>query len=333
MASNGSARSGSGGRAVANRGGRARRPSKRERRDAIGERLGDGVRGDSRRADEPARAVGVERAAHRLLPPDGADPPLRGEDRRDVHPGQDRRLLPPQPRRRGHHRRRDVGARSRATTSSRTTASTATSSARGIDPNRVMAELFGKETGVSRGPRRLDAPVRRRGPLHGRLRHRRRAVAAGDGRRAGHLPQGHRRGRGLPDGRRHHQHRRLARVAEHRPALEAAGDLPDRQQPVRHGHQRREGLGGAGAVQEGLRLRHARRAGGRQRRAGRARRDAAGRRAGPRGEAADRAGDDQLPPARPLGGRSGPLPPARCRAGARAGPDPGTSDGRCSRPS
>ena len=28
-------------------------------------------------------------------------------------------------------------------------------------------------------------------------------------------------------------------------------DLPDRQQPVRHGHQRREGLGRAGAVQEG----------------------------------------------------------------------------------
>ena len=66
--------------------------------------------------------------------------------------------------------------------------------ARGVDPNRVMAELFGKETGVSQGPRRLDAPVRRRGPLHGRLRHRRRAAAAGDGRGLAHRPQGPGRG-------------------------------------------------------------------------------------------------------------------------------------------
>ena len=62
--------------------------------------------------------------------------------------------------------------------------------ARGVDPNRIMAELFGKETGVSQGPGRLDAPVRRRGPLHGRLRDRRRPAAAGDRRRAGHrLPR------------------------------------------------------------------------------------------------------------------------------------------------
>ena len=45
--------------------------------------------------------------------------------------------------------------------------------ARGLDPNRVMAELFGKATGVERRPRRLDAPLRRHEGLPRRLRHRR----------------------------------------------------------------------------------------------------------------------------------------------------------------
>ena len=50
---------------------------------------------------------------------------------------------------------------------------------RGADPNKVMAELFGREDGVSHGPRRLDAHVRPRAPLHGRLRDRRRQPPAG----------------------------------------------------------------------------------------------------------------------------------------------------------
>ena len=55
---------------------------------------------------------------------------------------------------------------------------------RGCDPKRVMAELFGREDGVSHGPRRLDAHVRPRAALHGRLRDRRRQPPAG--RRDGH---------------------------------------------------------------------------------------------------------------------------------------------------
>ena len=51
--------------------------------------------------------------------------------------------------------------------------------ARGADPDRVMAELFGREDGVSQRPRRLDAHVRPREALHGRLRDRRRQPAAG----------------------------------------------------------------------------------------------------------------------------------------------------------
>ena len=62
--------------------------------------------------------------------------------------------------------------------------------ARGMHANNVMAELFGKTTGVVRRPRRLDAHVRHRGQAARRLRHRRRADSAGDRRRAGpELPQ------------------------------------------------------------------------------------------------------------------------------------------------
>ena len=42
-----------------------------------------------------------------------------------------------------------------------------------------MAELFGRDDRRQRRPRRLDAPLRRIEALHGRLRHRRRAHAAG----------------------------------------------------------------------------------------------------------------------------------------------------------
>ena len=112
-------------------------------------------------------------------------------------------------------------------------------------------------------------------------------------------------------------------------ALEAAGRLPDRQQPVRDGHQRREGLGRAGAVQEGLRLQHARRAGGRQRPAGRARRHPAALSSWPARRSCRRVLETvSFRHARPLGGRSGPLPPPRVRgAGPLAGPDPGLRAG------
>ncbi len=51
--------------------------------------------------------------------------------------------------------------------------------ARGLPMDTVMAEMFGKATGVQRRPRRLDAPVRRRAPVLRRQRHRRRRPARG----------------------------------------------------------------------------------------------------------------------------------------------------------
>ena len=117
-----------------------------------------------------------------------------------------------------------------------------------------MAELFGKKTGVSRG---------RGGSMH--LFDVEERLLGGYAIVGGQLPlatgaalaliyrgePGRTRGRDLPDGRRHHQHRRLPRVAEPRRALEAAGRLRDRQQQLRHGHHGREGRGRAGAVQGG----------------------------------------------------------------------------------
>ena len=47
--------------------------------------------------------------------------------------------------------------------------------ARGLDPKRVMAELFGQGRRGQRRPRRLDAPVRRQQVVPRRLCHRRRA--------------------------------------------------------------------------------------------------------------------------------------------------------------
>ena len=46
--------------------------------------------------------------------------------------------------------------------------------AKGAPLERVMAELMGRDGGLCRGPRRLDAPRRRRARLHGRDRRRRR---------------------------------------------------------------------------------------------------------------------------------------------------------------
>ena len=63
---------------------------------------------------------------------------------------------------------------------------------RGTPAREVMAELFGRATGMSKGHGRLHAHVRSRAPLHGRLRHRR--------------PN-------LPDRRRHRLRNRDARTA------------------------------------------------------------------------------------------------------------------------
>ena len=102
--------------------------------------------------------------------------------------------------------------------------------------------------------------------------------------------------------------------------LEPADRLPGHQQPLRHGHVGRDGLGRARAVEARRGLPHARRARRRQRPAGGAR----GRRppAAPRARraAAGAARDDDLPLPRALGGRRGQgLPRGRGgRRGARS---------------
>ena len=117
--------------------------------------------------------------------------------------------------------------------------------ARGVDPNRIMAELFGKETGVSRGRggsmHLFDVEARFMGGyaiVGGQL-----PLATGAGLAIAH--------KGLDEvvvcqmGDATTNIGALHESLNIAAALEAAGHLPDRQQPVRHGHQRREGLGGA----------------------------------------------------------------------------------------
>ena len=108
--------------------------------------------------------------------------------------------------------------------------------ARGTDPKRVMAELFGKRDRRLGRPRRLDAHVRRRAALHGRLRDRRRQPAARRRDRAVQRLPRDRGGHGLRVRRRRRQPGHVRRDAQHRRAVEAAGGLHGHQQPVRHGH-------------------------------------------------------------------------------------------------
>ena len=113
---------------------------------------------------------------------------------------------------------------------------------RGADPNKVMAELFGREDGVSQGPRRLDAHVRPRAPLHGRLRDRRRQPPAG--RRDGallRLPRD-RGGHGVRVRRRRLEPGHVRRDAQPRRAVGPARRLHGHQQPVRDGHLARAPL-------------------------------------------------------------------------------------------
>ena len=140
--------------------------------------------------------------------------------------------------------------------------------ARGMDAEAAFAELFGRTIGCLRRRRRLDAPHRHRQGPDRRLRHRRRRPA-GLGRRRRHRPaQRPRPALGDLLRRRRDQYRRLPRVDEHRPGLEAAGPLHLREQPLRrvHPHQPLNAL--RGPDQAGQGLRDAGGAGRRQRRRG-----------------------------------------------------------------
>ena len=113
--------------------------------------------------------------------------------------------------------------------------------ARGITARTVMAELFGKAAGWSKG---------KGGSMH--LFDASLGFLGGHGIVGGHIPlatgmafaakyRGHRAGGGVLLRRGRGQQRRLPRGAQHGRALEAAGDLPLREQPLRHGHRARAG--------------------------------------------------------------------------------------------
>ena len=196
--------------------------------------------------------------------------------------------------------------------------------ARGTDPNAVMAELFGREDGCSKGrggsmhlfdwERRFLGGY---GIVGGSL-----PLSAGRGARL-RLPRERRRDP-LDDGRRRHQPGHLRRDDEPGGALEAARRLPDNQQPVRHGHGAAPPLGGDGSVAQVRGLRRTRHA---LRRHGRARRPRGGDRSAQirprRARAAARGGGD-LPLPRPLDGRPRGVPlQGGGRGVAPARPDPG----------
>ncbi len=185
-----------------------------------------------------------------------------------------------------------------------------------------MAELFGRVDGTSGGRggsmHIFDAENRFMGGygiVGGNL-----PIAAGLGAR---LPvQGRGLGHRLHVRRRRLQHRQLRRDDEPGGAVEAAGPLPGREQPLRDGHRGRAPLGPDRPLQEGRGLRDLRHAG---RRHGRDRGPRGRRRGDPDGarrSSPDAAGGLHLPLPRPLRRRPRGLPRARGGRGvAREGPD------------
>ena len=171
--------------------------------------------------------------------------------------------------------------------------------------------------------RRLDAPVRPRAPLHGRLRDRRRQPAARRRARARVRLQGRGLRHALHVRRRRLEPGHVRRDDEHRGAVEAAGRVPRGQQPVRDGHRARSPLGRHRPLAEG---RVPRRAGRARRRHGRAGGARVRRRAPApcaRGAPADAGRGAHLPLPRPLGRRPRGLPHQGGGAAvARARPDP-----------
>ncbi len=255
-----------------------RRPPRYREPAVAKERTQDGGAPRSRRWQGGRRAP-ASGPSHlpRAARDDGVDPPLRGGGRAPVPAGQGRRLPASGDRRGGDDRRHHLGDAPRRLPDRHLP------HPRPRDRPRHRPEAGDGGAVRARGrllarSGRLDAHLRPRAPLHGRLRDRRRQPPdrrrARPGLRLHRLRLGHR----LHVRRRCLEHRQLRRDDEPRGAVEAAGRLPGREQPLRHGDGDRAPLGGHRPVAQG---RGAGRGGGPRRRDGRACGAGDGRRAHP----------------------------------------------------
>ena len=201
--------------------------------------------------------------------------------------------------------------------------------ARGTDPKKVMAELFGKATGVSGG---------RGGSMH--MFDGERRFMGGYGIVGGNLPLAagialsqrlprDRGGHGLRVRRRRRQPGHVRRDAQPRRAVEAAGGLHGHQQPVRDGHGARAPHRADRPAQARRGLRRARPALRRDGRRRHLRGHERGDRDGPRRAHADPRGGRHLPLPRPLDGRPRGVP----HQGSGQGVARSTTRSRTSRPS
>ena len=177
----------------------------------------------------------LEGAGTRSLSRDAADPPLRGEGRPALRHGPDRRLLPSLYRPGSRRRRNADGAERRRPGHHRLSRSRPHARLR-HGPQRRHGRTHRTPRRLFQGQGRLDAHV-----LHGeeflrRTRHRRRAGLA---RHRARLQQSLSRQRQcLPDlfRRRRGQSGPGLRELQHGGAVEAAGHLHHREQPLRDGH-------------------------------------------------------------------------------------------------
>jgi pyruvate dehydrogenase E1 component alpha subunit len=177
-----------------------------------------------------------------VLSRDAADPPLRGKGRPAVRHGPDRRLLPPL-HRPGSGRRRHADGGEEGDQLITSYRDHGHMLACGMDPKGVMAELTGRRGGLSKGKGGSMHMFSKREAFLRRPRHRRRAGAA---RRRPRLRQRLSRQRQCLDDlfrRRRRQPGPGLRELQHGFAVEAAGHLRHREQPLRHGHGGRARLG------------------------------------------------------------------------------------------